>query len=60
MVSLTVVPVMPLAGSEAMKALAGKDARAGTADCPRGSVDHRDLVLQQHLWFLPLQTRLPC
>ena len=31
--------------------LARKGARDSTADCPAGSVDHRDLVLQQHLWF---------
>ena len=37
-------------GEKERAPLARKGARDSTADCPAGSVDHRDLVLQQHLW----------
>src|SRR5438477_2973780 len=38
-------------GEKNLCSLARESARDSTADCPAGSVDHRGLVLQQHLWF---------
>src|SRR6187397_1636625 len=43
-------PVVP--GEKKRRPLARKCARHGTADRTSRSVNHRDLVLQQHLWFL--------
>jgi hypothetical protein len=43
-------PVAP--GEKKRGTLARKRARHGAADRTSGSVNHRNLVLQQHRWFL--------
>src|SRR5512133_4296003 len=39
-------------GEEEFASLAGKGTCDGTADRTSGPVDHSNLVLQHHLWFL--------
>jgi hypothetical protein len=44
-------------GEKQIRPFSRKGARNGTADCASGSVDHRNLVLQHHLWLLSVRGR---